>query len=378
MNFMKTVTNRYRSAFIMHPILLLCCLLICPSSVLLAEENSDISEEDERSQPNYATEVMRYEQQRCGDKTHLMMFTPTGDLVMGCDDGSVQLLNPKTAEILWRSPPDNPGLNFIVFPNDNTLMTVTSDRRVVLYDLLTRSELTRYEIPIQDGIYAVRSAANQVLIATKNSDRTNELIIFTAETGAVIAKYPAPVRIQDIALSPTGEYAGWILVNEADTVYWIKTRKIAKSKPKSFNCKLGEGSDISARLRFSPDETTITLIFSRYEGNDNIGLCIHAMNGSIPTRDVVRRIGAELIPDTGYYSANGKYLQIIGWHTDGGREGPSIFFGYDTFIVDTASGTMIEKLPPSDIIWEHNSETTFIKGTGQTVILNGSLWQINH
>jgi WD40 repeat protein len=355
-----------------------------------AEELDD--DEDNQATPNHATELTRYTQRQCNhnDPNDIFAFTPARQLAMGCDDGSVLILDPKTSDTLWRSPPDHPNLKGLLFPNDQTMATLTAEGHVTLYNLQSQEKTKEYTLKIDAKINQARAASDVILISTEKGSASNNHMIaaFSALNGDMISSRAIERPVNNVALSPSGQRVAWVAGSDEDgkydTVMWLEVKKLSDAVSQSFTCELHyafSALDISSGsvLIFSPNESKIafaTRIYRAY--HYQLGLCVQPINKAAITQEFVRNLSADLLAKSARFSKDSQYLEVISYHMEMGREAPSVFRGYDTFIVNVDAKIVRAQRPHEETTWQHTETMTSIEGIGHAAILDGKLLQMKY
>lgn len=345
--------------------------LLCALSATLSSARAD----DPPALPKYATQMRRFSYPNCGDADRPIRFTPQGNIAVGCDDGFVQIIDPTSGALLWQSPPDSPKLWAITFPDANTLMAITSDHRVVLYNLTTYTELNRYKLPTPDPIYSYfQSQSGRVLFYSgtdpdADAPQTWSLNVINAADGVLIARRPLNDKPNAIALSADGQHVAWVISDgdyaTNDPIRWTQTEKLADSEHKKFTCKPKSASYFDPILQFSPDASTLVAAFS-VEGD--LAYCFHATDEATPTRAFLLESNADdSRPRILRFSSDNKYVQFL-YNTYEVQRDSHIPFGTSSRWIEIASGDILDEPPPDNTPLQTSFITTHHKDFGPLVI----------
>jgi WD40 repeat protein len=369
------------------PCLIALCLLALHPLTVRAEG-------DAPALPKHATQAMRYSYPNCGDKDRPSAFTPDGLLAVGCDDGYVQLLNPATGAVVWQSPANNSHLKYLVSPDANTLLAINEDRKVIAYDLITRTERARYTLPIATKIYDIQGAGGRLLAvapAYKEGEGEGEIHLYddhpwtltalSATDGKVIATRTLAALPAAYTLSPDGALVGWVASNTDDNsaqlniVRWTQTEKLGDADHQKSPCDIDREIWGPSALQFSSDSKVLAAAAHK-------ALCLHTLDGSAPDR-ILRRPEAEdiegedelssvdffFVPSAIRFSADNQHVNVAVEKRFLGRMG-TFLDGMTTYYADARTGALSPSAPSA--VWAYSPTVIDLPGHGVVALYQGN------
>jgi WD40 repeat protein len=362
-----------------------CLIALC---LLMSWPLTARAEGDAPALPKYATKVMRYSYPNCGDKDRPSAFTPDGLLAVGCDDGYVQLLNPSTGALVWQSPANNSNLKYLVAPDAKTLLAINEDRKVVAYDLTTRTERARYTLPIATKIYDIQGAGGRLLAVAPAYRKGKEevqpgedydwtLTALSAADGKVIATRTLAALPAAYTLSPDGVLVGWVASNtnenseQLNIVRWTQTEKLGDAEHQKSACDIATDGWGPSALQFSSDSKVLAAAAPE-------ALCLHTLDGSEPDRVLGRpkaKPGKDedsyffLIPSAIRFSTDNKHINVAVERRLAARI-DSLMYSMTTYYADTSTGALNPSEP--NTAWTYSPTVTDLPDHGLVVIYRGT------
>lgn len=322
--------------------------------------------------PQFATSALVYTPTPCGEVGQPLAFAPDGTLAMGCPSGSVQITDPITTNVLWETAP-NPKLERITFI-DKTLVTVGSDRAVILYDTTSHAERLRFKIPGKDPITKIQAAANTLLVITVKPGKTSGLTALSLTDGSVIASRSFKSKDEwDVgptaALSADGLQVAWATsLDNFSTISWTPTKDLASKTPPHFTpCKLADEETEETRfddliLAFSPDTSQVASVAGF---DDESYFCLASLADPSNQRKFASPFRSGRYNNTVLqFSPDGQRLRVMGEDMAIDRSG----WSWGSLIVDvfdlTQKDITLSTPTQADTAWQYHPQAASLPGVG--------------
>jgi WD40 repeat protein len=291
------------------------------------------------------TQTLRYAEETCGSPEQPIAFSPSGLLVMGCESGKARVVHALTGQLLWETAP-LPKLKWLSYADASTLVAVSADKVVVVFDATTRAERLRLTLPGNGEVKDVQVAGSTLLVTTKKDAKHDTLKALSLTDGALLSEATVKGRVHASALSSDGLRAAWAITGEpVPTLAWAPIKALTKPTATASLCaspptEEGYVPTLDAfTLRFSPSGDVVAALTF---GDERADACIVSLSDPSKARFVPLSWSDHLIESALQFSADGALLRVVlaGGAID--REGYS-WGGLSGALIDVVEGAEVDE-----------------------------------